>query len=181
MSLVDDLADATLQDRKGNPVRLGDNWADKPAVAVWVRHFGCMFCREQARELHQHQGEIEKLGGRLVIIGCGKPEHADWFAEDVQYDGPILVDMKRQTYKTAEMKNSIGATFSLHTVKNAARALKSGARQHKTMGDPWQQGGAMVIGPGNTLHYKQISDQAGDHAPVGELLDALKKAAAATA
>jgi hypothetical protein len=35
-----DLADVTLRDREGHEVRLGDYWRDRPAVLVWLRHYG---------------------------------------------------------------------------------------------------------------------------------------------
>jgi hypothetical protein len=34
------LADVNVTDTDGNPVRLGSLWADRPAVVIWVRHFG---------------------------------------------------------------------------------------------------------------------------------------------
>jgi hypothetical protein len=34
------LADVNVMDVDGNPVRLGSLWADRPAVVIWVRHFG---------------------------------------------------------------------------------------------------------------------------------------------
>jgi hypothetical protein len=34
------LAAAEVKDVDGQPVRLGTLWADRPAVLVWVRHFG---------------------------------------------------------------------------------------------------------------------------------------------
>ena len=34
------LADVEVKDIDGNPVRLGSLWADRPAVVIWVRHFG---------------------------------------------------------------------------------------------------------------------------------------------
>ena len=41
------LGAATVLDTAGERVRLADQWADHPAVIVWLRHFGCVFCREQ--------------------------------------------------------------------------------------------------------------------------------------
>lgn len=34
------LADITLPDVDGRPVRLGSLWADSPAVVVFLRHYG---------------------------------------------------------------------------------------------------------------------------------------------
>jgi hypothetical protein len=37
---ADALADIVLPDHQGNEVRLGDLWQDRPAVLVWLRHYG---------------------------------------------------------------------------------------------------------------------------------------------
>jgi len=37
---ADDLADITLEDYEGSAVRLGDLWSDRPAVLVFLRHYG---------------------------------------------------------------------------------------------------------------------------------------------
>lgn len=37
---ADELADIVLPDHEGNEVRLGDLWQDRPAVLVWLRHYG---------------------------------------------------------------------------------------------------------------------------------------------
>jgi hypothetical protein len=34
------LADLVVLDADGNEVRLGSLWEDKPAVLVWLRHYG---------------------------------------------------------------------------------------------------------------------------------------------
>lgn len=40
MSLAATLAPLTLPDADGQPVRLGDLWRDRPAVVVFLRHWG---------------------------------------------------------------------------------------------------------------------------------------------
>ena len=35
-----ELAEIRLRDQDGNEVRLGDLWRDRPAVLVWLRHYG---------------------------------------------------------------------------------------------------------------------------------------------
>jgi hypothetical protein len=37
---ADDLADVVLEDSNGDDVRLGDLWEDRPAVLVFLRHYG---------------------------------------------------------------------------------------------------------------------------------------------
>jgi len=37
---VEALADIVLPDQDGRDVRLGDLWADRTVVLVWLRHYG---------------------------------------------------------------------------------------------------------------------------------------------
>jgi len=37
---ADVLGELVLPDHDGRPTRLGDLWADRPAVLVWLRHYG---------------------------------------------------------------------------------------------------------------------------------------------
>lgn len=37
---ADGLAEMVLYDHEGSPVRLGDLWRERPAVLVWLRHYG---------------------------------------------------------------------------------------------------------------------------------------------
>ena len=37
---ADDLAELTVKDLDGDDVRLGDVWSERPAVLVWLRHYG---------------------------------------------------------------------------------------------------------------------------------------------
>ena len=38
----------SLSDSTGTKYELGDLWADPPVVLVFLRHFGCLHCREHA-------------------------------------------------------------------------------------------------------------------------------------
>lgn len=40
MNVAHTLAPVQAHDLEGNPVRLGTLWEDKPAVLVFLRHFG---------------------------------------------------------------------------------------------------------------------------------------------
>ncbi len=56
---------------------------------------------------------------------------------------------------------------------NSLRAIRAGIRQGPTQGDPWQQGGVFVIRPGNVTAYAYVSEEAGDHPPVADVVAAV--------
>ena len=53
---------------------------------------------------------------------------------------------------------------------NFLHARQKGFKQGRTQGDPWQQGGSLVIAPGGEVLYHYVSATPGDHAPPEELL-----------
>src|ERR1019366_5441690 len=86
------LGAATVLDSDGTPVRLADQWHDQPAVIVWLRHFGCVFCREQVAEIREHREEIEALGAGIAFVGNGTPRAAAWFQKRFAPDSTVLTD-----------------------------------------------------------------------------------------
>ena len=40
MNAAEKIADLHLVDTAGDAVRLGDLWAERPVVLVWLRHYG---------------------------------------------------------------------------------------------------------------------------------------------
>jgi hypothetical protein len=53
------LAETSVLDVNGSPSLLGEHWRRHAAVVVWLRHYGCMFCREQAAMMRAVAGDIE--------------------------------------------------------------------------------------------------------------------------
>ena len=70
------LTDVTVLDLEGRPVRLGDLWKDRRAVLVFVRHFGCLFCRQQVAELTPYLGRIRATGADVFLVGNGTVDDA---------------------------------------------------------------------------------------------------------
>ena len=58
----------TVLDPNGRTIRLGELWADRPAVLVFVRHFGCLFCREQIAGMAPLRARVRSRGGELFVI-----------------------------------------------------------------------------------------------------------------
>lgn len=128
-------------------------------------------------QLHGQKAAFEKGGARLVLLGNGKPHHARWFLEDSGVDAPVYCDPDLAAYAAAGLKRSVLSVFNPAALGAGIRAWKSGNRQTKTKGDPWQQGGVLVLdrraGAKKPVLYQHISGFAGDRAPVGKVLAAL--------
>lgn len=122
--------------------------------------------------------EIDSRGVEVVVVGNGTPQHAKMFREDDGIPFTLWVDPELQAYRAAGLRRGLTAVFSRRSLGHSVRAMKAGFRQTKTKGDPWQNGGVFVITPQGKTMYEQISAEAGDHAPLADVLAALDRAVA---
>jgi peroxiredoxin len=53
--------------------------ADRSVLLVFLRHFGCTFCREAVADLAEKRGAIEAQGALLAFVHLGTEEKAKWF------------------------------------------------------------------------------------------------------
>lgn len=166
------LGESTLLSIDGASVRLATLWEHRPVVLVFLRHFGCMFCRELAATLRSEEPLIQAEGAELVFIGNGDARMARAFREDYDVSSPLFTDPSLQVYERAGMKYGMGSLWT--TMKNAGRALASGHLQGMTKGTALQQGGVLVVDRGGDLLYSFASESAGELPPIAEILGALR-------
>ena len=121
------------------------------------------------------QSELEAQGARILIIGNGEPFHAKGFAEKHDLLDRVFTDPERSLYRALGMVRGVKSTFSASGLSAGLRAFKGGHRQTRTKGDPWQQGGTLVVSKSGDVRYFYVSQSAGDHAPVPEILAAVRE------
>lgn len=85
----------------------------------------------------------------------------------------MLTDPKRRSFKHAGLMRSAFLTLSPLALFYLVRAMFKGFRQGKLKGDPWQQGGAVVVSREGRLLYRQVSFGPGHHASPAKLLAAV--------
>src|SRR5580658_11272154 len=50
-----------------------------PVLLVFLRHFGCSFCRQAISDVAELRGELDRRGVRPVFVHLGTPERAKPF------------------------------------------------------------------------------------------------------
>lgn len=123
------------------------------------------------------------MGATVTIVGNGMASFAQAFREDLGLgdDVVLLVDPTLNSYRAAGMRRGRSELLSPRLATNALRALRGGFRQESVQGDPFQLGGVLVVQPGGVLVYRHVSQAAGDHAPLDEVIAALGPATPALA
>ena len=117
--------------------------------------------------------EIHARGGELVVVGCGLPEHIAGFRVATGYAGPLVTDPSLRAFQAAGLAYGWSRTFDPRTVLKGLRAFASGFRQGARRGNPVQQGGTFVLGPGERVRFEWRDRFAGDHPELPEVLAAL--------
>lgn len=174
------IADTTLLDDTGAEVRVGDLWAEKPVALVFLRHFGCTFCREHAADVNQVLDELEADGGSVAAIGLGTPAHAAEFRKLSGIRFPLLVSEDTSVHEAMGLTR--GNWLRVIGPQNIAGAVRAGRKGHwakRTGADMSQLGGTFVVDTGGRTVYSHRAKKSADNAPIREISLALKGAAAA--
>jgi AhpC/TSA antioxidant enzyme len=116
---------------------------------------------------------IAARGAALVVVGPARPEHLAGFREATGYAGPLYADPSLATFSAAGLAYGWGRTFHPRSVLRGVRAFTAGFRQGARRGDPVQQGGVFVLGPGDRVRYEWRDRFAGDHARMSDVVAAL--------
>jgi peroxiredoxin len=167
------LAQLTVQDEAGAAVSFRGLWAERTVVLAFVRHLGCIFCRQQVAGLSKRLPEIERRGGTLVVVGPAKPEHIKGFRESTGYQGALFVDPALRAFRTAGLVHGWASTYHPLSVLKGIGAMARGFRQVGRHGDVVQQGGTFVLGPGDRVRYEWRDRYAGHHPNLDEVVEAL--------
>ena len=123
---------------------------------------------------------VQAAGGELIVIGSGTLVQAREFAGNVAKGLRVLTDPELVSFRAAGLQRSVLRTLSPRSAGNVLRAFRGGHRQKGVAGDPWQQGGTLVLGPHGVVRYHHVSKVMADHAPVREVLAAVGPAMSMT-
>ena len=117
--------------------------------------------------------DIRARGAEVVVVGCGEPEHLAAFRHSTRFDGQLLTDPTLLVFRAARL--AYGWTRTLHprAMLKGIRAYANGFRQGARRGNPVQQGGTFVLGPGEQVSFEWRDRFAGDHPEMRDVLAAL--------
>ncbi|QOY89891.1 SelL-related redox protein [Paludibaculum fermentans] len=119
-----------------------------PVLLVFLRHTGCMFCREALSDLARMQPEVEAQGARLVLVHMGREPHAaNFFTHYGLENVPRIGDPERTLYRAFAL--SRGSLLDLFGPKVWWRAFQVGILGRHGMGRPvgdaFQMPGAFLL------------------------------------
>lgn len=125
-------------------------------------------------QLHREVDRMRNAGAEMIVIGNGSPSFIEGFREQTGYHGPLYTDPSLDVYRAAELKRGVTNTLNPLGAVGFLKALARGGKQGRTQGDPWQQGGVLVIAPTNEVKWQHASGRPGDNASAADIIGALR-------
>ena len=167
----EELANCMLTTIKDESMSFSSIYADRPTLIFFVRHFGCIFCRERVSSLKEALPLLESHQLGACVIGNGSTDVAADFVDHLELPFPVYCDREGSAYRLAGMQKSFG--LNLSSVKDAWRSYQAGHRQHKISGNVWQQGGVIVVNSKGVILEVRADQSAGDYIDIHGLVNRL--------
>jgi hypothetical protein len=141
-------------------------------MLVFLRHFGCTFCREAMRDIAAQKNQIEDKGTRILVVHMLEDEDAAY--EQLKKFGledlPTVSDPEKLLYKKFRLRQGTIAQLAGIKVwfRGFEKGLIGGLGIGNAMGDIYQMPGIFLIHHGKIV--KQfIHQSAADRPPYIEL------------
>jgi peroxiredoxin len=147
--------------KASNGVTLFDLSEKKNVLLVFVRHFGCTFCRETVSEIAKLDKSLEKRNLTPVFIHMSDPDFADeFFARYYALPVPHISDPSRLLYKSLNLKR--GSFYQVFGPKTWLRGIWAGIFKGHGLGslegDALQLGALFILSKGQIVfEHKNLS------------------------
>ena len=120
--------------------------------------------------------EVQGAGGEVVAIGTGNASFASGFVADYRIPYPVLIDSDARAAKIMSIvRIPFWKMFHPASYAGTARAWRAGHRIGNAGRRVDQLGSTFVVGPGPALVYEHRDAHSADHAPISEVLAALRR------
>lgn len=124
-------------------------------------------------QLHRKIDLIRNAEAELYVIGNGSPSFVAGFRDETGWDGGVFTDPSLKVFEAAQLERGVLKTFDPRALGKTIKAFARGSRQGRTQGDAFQQGGVLVIAPGNVVRWQHVSKRPGDNASAEAIASAL--------
>jgi len=135
-----------FEDQHAKPVE--EIVAAKDTLIVFLRHFGCTFCREAMAELAEQREQIEASGTHILVIHQSSRESADaFFAKYGLKTVQRVSDTEKKLYEAFELKRAkFEQVFGWKSwLRGVYAGVLKGHWVGREEGDGWQMPGAFLV------------------------------------
>ncbi len=134
-------------------------------LLVFLRHFGCTFCRKGLATISEKRAEIEEKGLIIVFVHMTTSDVADTYFERYEIPNPVYIsDPECRFYAEFGLtKGTFTQLFGLQTwIRGFQAGIVEGHGIGPRLGDDFQMPGVFMIQNGDIIEsfvHKLASDQ----------------------
>ena len=163
-----------MADSTGAKVTLSSFWSKGRIVIVFLRHFGCPFCREQVVKLRDDFALAQSSGLDIVCIGQGSYKTGKGFSIYFNLPFPVLVtEDDNSVYKRyGLLQGTPKQLFGIDVILRGLSALRHG--MGAVEGDATQMPGIFVVDTNGTVLLARRAASQADNLSVQQILNAIK-------
>ena len=138
--------------------------AERPLFLVFLRHFGCTFCREAVADLAEKRQSIEAKGAPLAFVHLGTEAKAQWFFKPYgMLDVPRFSDPDGRLYEAfGLLRAELRQYLNSESILRMLGAMLRGHFVGFPAGDIERMPGAFLIDRGRiqkSFRHKLVSDR----------------------
>jgi hypothetical protein len=136
--------------------------SDRPTLLIFLRHFGCIFCREIVADVRQIS-EQNPHYPRVIFFYQGTVEQGEDFFRRLWPDARAIADQSKTFYDGFEVsRGGMQEMFGAEVWACGVRAAMKGHFIGQKVGDPWTMPTSYLVQGRDTLWYHE-GVHAGDH------------------
>lgn len=148
---------------------LADFYKEKPLVLVFLRHLGCIFCREQITGLRPYQHE------NIILVSMGKVSEVADFKERMEIPQHIISDPNKLLYEAFGLRRgSFSQIVNPTTIRKTFNAMRSGNTIGMVKTDPWMLAGTFRIEQDGDVSFENYASDISDNLSGPEIAQLLK-------
>ncbi len=148
---------------------LSDFYTEKPLILVFLRHFGCIFCREQIAELREFRSE------NIIFVSMGRIQEASDFKRKMEIPQVMISDPNKLLYEAFGLRRgSFGQILNPTLTRKSIRLMQSGHKFGVLKHDPWMMAGVFRIEQDGEVSYSHYASDISDNLSGSAIAQLLK-------
>jgi len=171
--LPGEILELKLRKPGGESIAVRELIREPATVFVFLRHFGCVACSQHITEWKARIPEFTRVGARLIFAGPGEVRRLEAFVERTglqDEDVDALTDPTLSFQRALGLHRSIIRTIGPGSLWTALRATGQGHLQTRVEGDPFQQGGLLILDRDRRVSLLHRERRLGDHLDLSDVL-----------
>lgn len=150
MSAYSDILEVMITNRDKDVYTLSTS---NKVMLIFLRHFGCMFCRSTLDDLSKVRGSIEATGTIIVFVHMAEDDIAEAYFEHYNLSGvQHISDPDMSLYELFGVAKGVGQLYNLKVWKEIAmNTMKHGLAIRKELGVVRQMPGVIMIKDGEVI------------------------------